>query len=278
MHASLITTPAKKSNVFVPASGVDFTLEQGGAAEKPDHPVVEAFWQEQLNKNPKLFNGKVCEVRNVDWTGSRPKIQARVSRYKNVAASDKFADRDDIRVNTCGVSVCITTPQGFMLGQRSPTAGRYPGKPWFVAGFLDGKAMNEEAGTIDAKSAAEAEAREEAGLTPAELPLQPIGLMRHMNGRAYDVVFEGHTDLKADELLRRQKNAPDSWEHTKFFFVPFEAAAAGLDPRIFPAPMGQVMKYVLATRRQLQNCPPSLMRSFSRPRRFPAVRPVPLAA
>jgi 8-oxo-dGTP pyrophosphatase MutT (NUDIX family) len=162
--------------------------------------------------------------------------------------SDTFPEDFDLRVDTAGVGVCIGTRDGFLLGLRSPEALRNPGVVSLITGHVDRKSVSPDTGKIDVKKAAELEVEEEIGITAKKLPLQLTGIMRHLNGRSYDVIYDGYINKSLTEILAKQAGAVDAAEHSRLVVVPYENVKRNLNSQLIAPVLWNIMRHVLKER------------------------------
>jgi hypothetical protein len=185
---------------------------------------VERTWQEALGKYPKLFNGRVLTVEEIEPR----RITVRWTEYRRVGAQLREpALFDALRIRplaVCGPLVCA---DGVVFGRREAGAVYLPGY-WQVppAGNVDARAVDGE--VVDFRASLLEELHEELGI-PADAVdrPRPVCAVEHPGTHVVDIACLFETTLDAAGVHEAHARAQDR-ELDLLRIVPPEALGAAL--------------------------------------------------
>ncbi len=185
--------------------------------------AVEAHWQAALRGSPRLFNGSVFSVDDIQprrLTGHWTEFRRVLAQMREPALQAGLGLR---QLAVCGAIDCThdgTGTPGTILGRREPKAVYLPGA-WQLppAGSVDKSNLDAD-GHIDLRRQLLTELHEELGVPDAAVvQVQPICMVEHPDSHVLDLGFAIKTTWSAEAILSAHRTAGNG-EYDTMRFLP----------------------------------------------------------
>lgn len=164
---------------------------------------IDAFWEEQLQKNPHLFNGTVWNVTKLQERPMELELTVEKTDYAHYLYDERHGIEDEYACHNLSSGVLVVTKDNFLiLGELDQTTS-YPRCLQVAGGGIDEK--DRVADNFDMVKTAQRELKEEMNLdlqNKQQIERYGFAYLEVPEGdrHSYSVILKANSNLTADQI------------------------------------------------------------------------------